>query len=121
MARFRRILQVASILAAGGLLLVGTLPGQEAEKQTLEGIIGDMACGTKHNGGIKHNFRNLSDVECTKVCIKVRFKYALVVGNVKYELEGNTAGLDEMAGQKAKVTGIVTGNKIQVESATKAS
>ncbi|MBI4464661.1 MAG: hypothetical protein HY647_08150 [Acidobacteria bacterium] len=112
----KKRLQVISVLVVGGLWLAGAILIHSAEKKTLEGTISDTMCGVKHTMG-----GNISDAECTIKCVEMGSKYALVVGSDVYELEGKTAGLDKLAGQKAKVTGTVDGKKIQVESALKAS
>jgi hypothetical protein len=41
------------------------------------------------------------------------------VGNNVYELDGKTDDLKNLAGEKVKLTGIVDGKKIQVESVGK--
>ena len=112
----RIILQFVSVFVVGGLLLASSVFVQAAETKTLEGTISDTMCGAKHSMGA-----NISDAECTNQCVKAGAKYALVVGAVVYELNGKTAGLDKLAGQKARITGTVDGKKIQVESAAKAS
>ena len=86
---------------------------QAAEKKTLEGTISDSMCGVKHNMG------NISDAECTNQCVGMGSKYALVVGDQVYELEGKAADLKKLAGQKVKLTGTVDGKKIQVEAVAK--
>ena len=52
----------------------------------------------------------------TAGCVSHGSKYALVVGDKVYELDGKTEGLAKLAGAKAKVTGDVEGAKITVAS-----
>jgi len=115
MASPRTILQLVSVFVVGGLLLASSVFVQATENKTLEGTISDVMCGVQHQMG------DISDAECTNQCVQMGSQYALVVGDVVYELDGKTAGLDKLAGQKAKITGTVDGKKIQVETATKGS
>jgi hypothetical protein len=64
-------------------------------------------CGAKHMGDA---------ASCTKGCIKKGSKYALVVGDKVYTLEGGDADLDKLAGQKATVKGTVDGDSMKVAS-----
>ena len=79
------------------------------------GEVSDSMCGAKHmmEGG---------DAACTRACVGKGSKYALVVGDKVYTLEtsdkASLAQLDKLAGQKAKVSGTVGGDSIQVSSVT---
>ncbi|MBZ5526069.1 MAG: hypothetical protein LAP21_27935 [Acidobacteriia bacterium] len=86
-----------------------------AKKKTLVGTVSDTACGAKHT-----MMPGKSDAECTRSCVKNGSKYALVVGTKVYTLEGHADELDKVAGGKAKVTGQVSGDTVQVESVTAA-
>jgi len=81
-----------------------------AKGETFTGEVTDAMCGAHHmmEGGA---------AACTRACINKGSKYALVVGDKVYTLEGgDAAALDKLAGQKAKVTGTVKGDSIQVTS-----
>jgi hypothetical protein len=104
-----------------GLLLITTLVAapaltedkQDSSKQTMTGVVSDSMCGAKHmmQGG---------DAACTRACVSKGSKYALVVGDKVYTLETSDkaalAELDKLAGQKAKVSGTVSGETIEVSS-----
>jgi hypothetical protein len=55
--------------------------------------------------------------ECTAECVSQGSPYALIVEQKTYTLQGNTAGLEKLAGEKAKITGLIAGNTINVASA----
>ncbi len=88
------------------------LPSQaaDAKQQTLTGQVGDAMCGRTHMMPGK------DEASCTRACIKEGSKYALVVGDKVYTLEGKTDGLDEFAGKTATVTGTVKGETVTVAS-----
>jgi len=83
----------------------------EGKEKTLTGVVSDSSCGRKHT-----MMPGKSDAECTRACVMKGSKYALVVGDKVYTLEGQSAELDKLAGEKAKVTGTVSGDTIQVAS-----
>ena len=112
------------IYLAGSLLLVSlSLPAvagdkksakKDSGKQTLTGVVSDSMCGAHHM------MENAAD--CTRACVSKGSKYALVVGDKVYTLDTeDKAALDELnkrAGDKAKITGTVNGENIQVSSVT---
>ena len=102
----------AGLLVAAVLLMAGVLV-QGAETKTLEGTISDAMCGAKHSMGITNA------AECAVKCVEMGSKYALVVGDKVYELTGKADDLKKLAGAKAKITGTVDGNKVQVTSVSK--
>lgn len=100
---------IAFVLAV--TLLAPAASAQAAGKtKTLTGTVSDVMCGAKHK------MAGASAAECTTKCASMGSKYALVVGSKVYELDGKTAGLDKLAGQKVKVSGTVDGNKLEVDS-----
>ena len=95
-----------------GLNLAPAFAGDKKDggKQTLTGEVSDAMCGAKH-------MMEGSKADCTKACVGKGSKYALVVGDKVYTLEGgDSAALSKLAGEKAKVTGTVKGDTIQVAS-----
>ena len=101
---------------AAGLVLAGSMTFSFAadKPQTLTGTVSDAMCGAKH--AMAGN-----PAECTRACIQHGSKYALVVGDKVYTLEGgDNAQLDKLAGEKATVKGSVNGNTITVSSVTAA-
>ena len=104
---------VRGIVAA--LFMLAAVLAFAAEKQTLTGKVSDAMCGAKHM------MAGASDADCTRACVKQGSKYALVVGDKVYTLEGgDKAMLDKLAGQNATVTGTVKENTITVASVTPA-
>lgn len=81
--------------------------------QTFTGQVGDVMCGAKHE-------MEGSPADCTRACIQHGSKYALMVGDKVYTLEGaDQKALDQLnklAGTNASVTGAADGNTIQVAS-----
>ena len=96
---------------AGGCTPKAAAMSGPAKHKTLTGIVSDATCGAKHT-----MMPGKSDAECTRACIMKGSKYALVVGDKVYTLEGESDALDKLAGEKAKVTGMVTGDMVQVHS-----
>jgi hypothetical protein len=86
---------------------------KDSSKQTMTGVVSDSMCGAKH-------MMAGSDADCTRACVSKGSKYALVVGDKVYTLETSDKAalsqLDKLAGQKAKVSGMVSGDTIQVAS-----
>jgi hypothetical protein len=84
-----------------------------SEKQTLTGVVSDSMCGAKH-------MMEGSAADCTHACVGKGSKYALVVGDKVYTLDSSDQKildeLNKLAGEKAKVTGTVTGESVEVNS-----
>jgi len=104
-----RIQQFGSLLAAAVLLSALTFAADKA--QSFTGEVSDAMCGAKPMG---------SAADCTRGCVSKGSKYALVVGDKVYTLDtSDKAALDhlnKLAGEKAKVTGTLKGDTIQVAS-----
>ncbi len=106
-----RALAACALVVFTGLLTFGFAAGRQ---ESLVGIISDTMCGAKHPGGV-------SAADCTRSCVNQGSKFALVVGDKVYTLEGgDKATLDKLAGEKAAVTGTVEGKTIQVKSVSAA-
>ncbi|MGH9785793.1 MAG: hypothetical protein ACRD88_16595 [Terriglobia bacterium] len=102
--------RVVSVVALGVAIVAGTILAT-AQNQTLEGIVTDASCGLTHK---------MADAKrCTNGCARTG-GYALVVGDKVYKLEGKTDGLADLAAEKAKVTGTVSGTTLTVASVAKA-
>jgi hypothetical protein len=109
-ARFQRLGTVAAaVLFAASLFCMTAMAGGTA--QTFNGQVSDSMCGAKHMG---------PPAECTRACVAKGSKYALVVGDKVYTLDtSEKAALDtlnKLAGEKAKVTGTLNGDTIEVAS-----
>lgn len=105
-------IMVATLLLTAGLALPPLLSAGKAE--IFVGQVSDAMCGAQHMEP------GASPADCTRTCVSKGAKYALVVGDKVYTLDGeNKATLDELnslAGQKAKVTGTAKGDTIEVSS-----
>ena len=112
MTKRKGIRSYVSVLIMGGILMAGGMLLTQAalahEEVTMEGMVGDAMCGAKH--------KMPDAAKCTAGCVGHGSKYALVVGDKVYELDGKTDGLAKLAGAKAKVKGTLEGNKITVQS-----
>ncbi len=98
----RKALLALFLLASVGLM---------AAPQTFSGVVTDEMCGKKHT-----MMPGKPDSECVRACVKAGSKYALLVGDKVYTLSGDPKSFDALAGKKAKVTGEVKGNTINVAS-----
>jgi uncharacterized low-complexity protein len=76
-----------------------------------EGIITDTRCGAKHSAAV-----GMTAADCTRVCVHSGEHFALVDGDKAYTLEGGIPALKQLAGQRAKVVGTLSGNTISVAS-----
>src|SRR5277367_5314214 len=104
----------STVLMMPMILGLAVIPALAAGKsQTLTGEVSDAMCGAKHEMPGKA-------ADCTRGCMKHGSKYALVVGDKVYTLEtSDKAALDQLndlAGEKAKVTGEVDGTTMTVKS-----
>ena len=88
-------------------------PDAGVEEQ-LTGLVSDAICKGMH-------FRKaLTPFSCTLKCVHEGADHSLVVGDKVYVLEGHRAELDKFAGGRATIRGQVNGNRIAVDSVTKA-
>jgi len=98
--------------AAAALVVLTAVLAFAADKpQTFTGKVSDAMCGAHHM------MAGASDADCTRACVKQGSKYALVVGDDVYTLDGGDASaLDKLAGQNAIVHGTLKGKTITVAS-----
>jgi len=73
-------------------------------------------CGKKHT-----MMPGKPDSECIRACVKAGSKYALLVGDKIYALNGDAKQIDHFAGKKVKVAGDVSGTTITLASITEAT
>ena len=112
MTDFRKRNVLVAVVAAGAILLFAltAFPQAKGKTETLTGTVSDSMCGASHPEGT-------GAAECTLSCVKsMGAPYVLVVGGKVYKLIGNTNGLEKLAGAKAKVTGTVDGDTVDVKS-----
>ncbi len=64
--------------------------------------------------------RNQTQQTCTLDCVQRGSRFALLVGNQAYRLEGDSRELEIYAGGKATVTGIASIDRIEVLTASNA-
>jgi len=120
MKKKRAVVSTIAFLAFSAMLLAAQMQmpaGSEnkAEKssatpKTLTGIVSDSMCGAHHMA------KDKSPSECTRMCVQQGQKYALLVGQKIYTLEGHESELDKLAGATATVKGNVTGETVEVQS-----
>ena len=95
---------LGGMLLMAGLLATSTVKAQDAKggkEATLTGVVSDAMCGSDHHGK--------DAAKCTNACAS-KGKYALVIGDRVVTLdEAPTADMQKLAGQKATVTGTMTG------------
>ncbi len=82
-----------------------------APQQTYDGMVTCSRCGAKHSPA---SSRNASD--CTRSCVHGGANFALIDGDVVYILKGNLDQVKKVAGQRATITGAISGQTIQVSS-----
>jgi hypothetical protein len=82
----------------------------QRDDTTFVGIVTDSRCGAKHR------MTDKSAEECTRACQRAGAAYALVAGEKVYILEGRHSDVSYLAGQKAKVSGTLSGRTITVDS-----
>ena len=89
-------------------------PESSETTKTLTGIVSDSMCGAHHMA------KDKSPAECARMCVKQGMKYALIVRDKVYTLEGHEAELDKLVGERATVKGDVTGETVAVQSVVSA-
>jgi hypothetical protein len=86
--------------------------GPIATEQTFSGVITDARCGARHTN------REKNASECSRVCVRRGSNYIIINGDKKYELIGELRQIDEFAGQRVNLTGVLDRQTIKVSSAT---
>jgi len=79
-----------------------------ASQQQLTGVVSDSMCAAHHMA------KDKSPADCARMCVKQGMKYALVVGDKVYTLEGHETELDKLAGERATVKSNITGETVAV-------
>jgi hypothetical protein len=122
------IIALVSTMACVLALLIATLgvfaeaasgatePGQAGPvasigPRTYIGMVTDAHCGAKHSATI-----GKAAADCVRVCVHGGEQFALVDGEVIYLLDGDSVALKRVAGQRVKIVGTLSGNKISVAS-----
>jgi hypothetical protein len=103
---------VIALLTATAVLAFSQKESPDAQPlQTVAGMLTDSRCGARHPSTSK-----MSVSQCARFCIKQGASWALVDGDAVYMLKGDSPAFDRMAGQRVKLTGLIEGNSIQVQS-----
>jgi hypothetical protein len=109
---FLRILAIMALgLVLARLMVALASPQSNPTKKAvaLTGTVSDSMCGAKH-------MMSGDDAKCVRSCVKNGSQYALVVDQRVYPLDGRSAELDKLAGQKVIVTGTLNATDLQVAS-----
>lgn len=124
------IVLVATVVACVLALLISTLgavagaaagafrqpPTNPATaEQNYEGMVTCSRCGARHSAKLSR-----TAADCTRICVHDGASFALIDGDKTYLLEGDLNVLKRIAGQRAGIVGVVTGNTIRVSSVSPA-
>ena len=105
---------IMGMVLALSLAVVAQNSNSKAPSETaVVGYISDSMCGLKHMSGMG------DDKTCTLACVKQGGKFVLADRDHKRVYQLDQAGQEkarELAGQKVKVTGRISGKTIQVTS-----
>lgn len=83
--------------------------------QSFEGMVTCSRCGAKHPATLDR-----SATTCVRVCVHGGANFTLVYQDSTYLLDGDLNSLKKLAGQRARVVGVRSGNTIKVDSITAA-
>ena len=83
--------------------------------QAFEGMVTCSTCGAKHPARLD---QNASD--CARRCVHTGATFTLVDGDKTYQLQGNLGLLKKVAGERARIVGVVRGHTITVSSVSAA-
>jgi hypothetical protein len=85
-------------------------------QQIREGMVTCSRCGAKHSADL-----GKTAVDCSLTCVHGGATFALVDGDKIYLLDGASDRLKKVAGQRARIVGVVRGDRIKVSSVAAAS
>jgi hypothetical protein len=115
-------LLLASIGAAAGIpearnnaLDAAPAASQKAApaEQVFNGMVTCSRCGAKHSPALQR-----PATVCVRVCVHGGATFALVSADSSYALQGDSQALKPFAGERARVTGTLSGHTILVRSVT---
>lgn len=87
-----------------------------ARQQTREGMVTCSRCGAKHLADFGR-----TAVDCSLTCVRSGATFALVDGDKTYMLDGASDRLKKVAGQRARIVGVIRGQRILVSTVGGAS
>ncbi len=93
-----------------------TAGSSSARVQSREGMVTCSRCGAKHSANL-----GKTAGDCTRQCVHGGATFALVDGDKTYALDGDMNLLKSVAGQRARILGVVRGHTIKVSSVAGAS
>lgn len=85
------------------------VPQSSTPAKTYDGVVTDTHCGAKHSAAIGETAG-----DCTRLCVHAGEKFALVDGDQMYVLEGGSAALKRVAGERVGIFGTLNGNTLSV-------
>ncbi len=85
-------------------------------QRTFEGMVTCSSCGAKHPASL-----NRPATVCVRMCVHAGGNFALVEDESLYLLDGDREALKKVAGQRARITGMLSGHTIKVSSILAAS
>jgi len=113
-----------AVLASGTAAVTGRVASGQAnesqvlpndsgsvQQRTYEGMVTCTRCGAKHSAKLARTATN-----CTITCVHGGARFALVDGDKSYQLDGDLNILKRLAGQRARVVGVMRGDAITVSS-----
>jgi len=109
-----------ALLFAGGTLLFAAASALTAEAQAADpppellfaGVITDERCGAQHRDHAR------SSADCARMCVRNGSSYSVINGDKTYRLTGMYDQLDEVAGQRVKISGTRAGSALKVDRIT---
>ena len=94
----------------------GPTQSASSRRQIYEGMVTCSRCGAKHSAEL-----GKTAGDCTRQCVHGGATFALVDGDKTYVLDGELQSLKRVAGQRARIVGVLRGNTIKVSSVVAAS
>lgn len=84
-------------------------------EQTYQGMVTCSRCGARHSSKLGR-----TAADCSRICVHGGARFTLVDGDKTYVLDGDLNALKRIAGQRAGIVGMVTGNTLRVSSVSPA-
>lgn len=104
-------LGAAAVTVAGDPEAAQAAESSPVHGQTYEGMVTCSRCGAKHSADL-----GKSAADCARQCVHFGATFALVDGDRTYLLDGDWNLLKRIAGQRARIVGVVQGKTIKVLS-----
>jgi hypothetical protein len=108
---------IAAVVMLGSALAIAQ---EGAPQATLQPVVEQSLTGTVTcSGRITHRYtcqRNQTLQTCTLACVQQGSDFVLMVGDKPYTLAGDRRSLERFAGGKATVLGLVSSDRIQVQT-----